>query len=152
MSNQVNNSHAKKNGAKVKGYIKNNATGSVQSFMYNPTEFQYSRSVEYGDISAPGRPYPGTQYVKGDARSFSVTLFVYDNPSSGEIEKRINFLGRFLTPETPTSGYVKPPDMTFCLGSFVRKCVMESLDINIQMWDAKMKPTQAEFTLQLRQV
>ncbi len=139
-------------GAKTKGWIKNNSTGVKKSFQFNPTGLQYSRGATYVDISAPGMAYPNTQFVKGNVRTFSVELFLYDNPCTGVIENHMKFLSDFLTPETNTQGYEKPPEMTFCMGYFVRKCVLEDLDINIERFDENGKPIQARFTLQLRQV
>lgn len=136
----------------TKGWIKNNSTGNKMSFQYNPTDLSYSRGVTYTDISAPGMPYPNTQFVKGNARSFTVPLFFYDNPNTGVIKKYMSFIGGFLTPETNTSGYEKPPEMTFCYGYFIRRCVLEDLNITIERMDADGEPIQATFTLQLRQV
>lgn len=144
MSNRVS--------SKTKGWIKNNVTKEKMSFQFNPTNLEYSRGVSYTDISAPGMPYPNTQFVKGNIRSFPVTLFFYDNPQTGIIKKYIGFLGGFLTPETNVSGYTKPPDMTFCYGYFIRKCVLEDLAINIERIDENGEPIQATMTLQLRQV
>lgn len=139
-------------GAKTKGWIKNNDTGVKKSFQFNPTTLSYSRGVSYTDISAPGMSYPDTQFVGGNARSFSVPLFFFDNPCTGVIEEYMNFIGGFLTPETNVAGYTKPPTMTFCYGYFIRKCVLEDLNIDIERIDEKGEPIQATFTLQLRQV
>ena len=122
-------------GAKTKGWIKNNDSGVKMSFQFNPTNLSYSRGVSYTDISAPGMPYPDTQFVKGNARSFPVTLFFYDNPDTGLIKKYMNFIGGFLTPETNVKGYTKPPVMTFCYGYFIRKCVLEDLSIDMERMD-----------------
>lgn len=138
--------------AKTKGWIKNNDTGAKMSFQFNPTFLSYSRGASYADISAPGMAYPDTQFIKGNARSFPVTLFFYDNPNTGVIKKYMNFFGGFLTPETNSKGYTRPPTMTFCFGYFIRKCVLEDLSINIELMDDKGEPTQAVMTLQLRQV
>lgn len=139
-------------GAKTKGWIKNNDTGAKIPFQFNPSGLEYSRGVTYAEISAPGMPYPETQFVGGQARSFPVTLFFYDNPNTGLIRRYITFLEGFLTPETNVSGYRKPPEMTFCFGYFIRKCVLESLSVNIEMMDDNGEPVQAVLNLQLRQV
>ena len=136
----------------TKGWIKNNTTGKKMSFQYNPTNFSYSRGVTYTDISAPGMAYPNTQFVKGNVRSFPITLFFYDNPNTGVIKKYMNFIGGFLTPETNSSKYTKPPEMTFCYGYFIRRCVLEDFNITIDRIDEDGEPIQATFTLQLRQV
>lgn len=135
----------------TKGWIKNNSTGAKKSFQYNPTELEYSRSVSYVDISAPGMPYPNTQFIKGDVRSFPVTLFFYDNPSSGLISSWIRYLEGFVPPESNVS-YTKPPVMTFCYGYFIKKCVVENLSVKIERIDESGNPIQAQITLQLRQV
>ena len=138
--------------AKTKGWIKNNETGELKKFQFNPTTFEYSRGATYADISAPGMPYPDTQFIKGNARSFPVTLFFFDNPSTGVIEEYITFFDSFLTPEVYNKAYTRPPEMTFCHGYFIRKCVLEDLSISIEQMDSTGTPTQAVITLQLRQV
>lgn len=139
-------------GAKTKGWIKNNDTGKKMSFQFNPTNLAYSRGATYKEISAPGMAYPATQFVRGNASSFPVTLFFYDNPNTGVIKKYLKFFNNFLTPETNNSEYTRPPTMTFCFGYFIRKCVLEDLSVNIELMDEDGEPTQATFTLQLRQV
>ena len=143
---------SQKVGAKTKGWIKNNITGEKKSFQFNPQSLKYSRGVTYVDISSPGSQYPGTAFVKGNARSFPIELFLYDKPYTGVINSYMSFMGAFLTPENNVKGYSKPPDMTFCFGYFIRKCVLEDLDIVIEDWNENLQPVQAKFTLQLRQV
>lgn len=139
-------------GAMTKGWIKNNETNTIKSFQFNPTGLQYSRGATYVDISAPGMAYPNTQFVKGNIRTFPVELFLYDNPHTGVIEEYLSFLGDFLPPEQNVKDYTKPPEMTFCMGYFVRKCVLESLDVNVERFDGYGRAIQARLTLQLRQV
>ena len=143
---------SQKVGAKTKGWIKNLSTGVKKSFQFNPETFEYSRGVTYAEIVSPGMSYPNAQFVHGNARSFPVELFFYDKPWTGVIDSHMNFIGAFLTPETNVSNYQKPPEMTFCFGYFIRRCVLEDLNILIEEWDKKGRPIQARFTLQLRQV
>ena len=139
-------------GATTKGWIKNNETQEKKSFQFNPTTFGYSRGATYIEISAPGMPYPDTQFVRGNSRSFSVPLFFYDNPNTGVITEYTEFFNGFLPPEINKDEYTQPPIMTFCFGSFIRKCVLEDLSISIELMDENCEPTQATITLQLRQV
>ena len=140
-------------GAKTKGYIKNNRTGEILTFQFNPTSHTYSRSITYVDIAAPGMSYPGTQFVRGNSRSFSVELFVYDRPSTGLIKKYTNFIGALLTSETNSPySQPKPPDFLFCYGTWIRRCVLEDLEITHEMLDDSGEPTQARFVMQIRQV
>ncbi len=143
---------SQKVGAKTKGWIKNLETGKKKSFQFNPEAFGYSRSTTYSEIISPGMAYPNTQFVHGDARTFSVDLFFYDKPWTKVINDYMDFISEFLTPEENKAGYKKPPEMTFCYGYFIKRCVLESLDIAIQEWDKNGHPVQAYFTLHLRQV
>lgn len=138
--------------AKTKGWVKNNNTGDKKPFQFNPMGLSYSRGASYSDISAPGMPYPETQFTKGNVSSFSVPLFFYDNPNTGVIEEYIDFFNSLLPPETNEDGYTQPPTLTFCFGYFIRKCVLEDLGIIIELMDENGNPTQAQITLQLRQV
>lgn len=139
-------------GARTKGWIKNLNTGVLMKFQYNPENFQYSRGVTYAEIVSPGMSYPTTQFVHGNTRSFPVELFFFDKPCTGVINKYMNFIGSFLTPETNSADYKKPPEMYFCYGYFIRRCVLENLDILIEEYDQNGQATQARFTLTLRQV
>lgn len=145
--------HIYSSGARTKGWIKNNGTGAKMSFQFNPTEFQHSRGTTYSEIVSPGMPYPLTQFGHGNAREFSVTLFMYDNPCTGRISGAENFLSGFLPPESNTkAGYNKPPDLTICVGKFIKRCVLTDLSMNIQRTDGGGNPIQCEITISLRQV
>lgn len=139
-------------GAPTKGLVKNNTTGAIERFQFNPTEMAYPRSVSYAAIDAPGMAYPDTQFVKGEAREFTCNLMYFDKPYTGSYIDKCNFFGAFLTPETNTMGYVKPPEMTFVMGSFARICVLTSLDISIKEYDGNLNPVRFEMSLTIRQV
>lgn len=140
-------------GSKVnRGFIYNMETKVKTEFQYNPETLQYSRGVSYNDISAPGIPYPLTQFGQGNIRSFNVELFFYDKPYTQLINQKMIEIGKFLTPETNVKGYKRPPIMMFVFGYFIRQCVLENLDILIEEFDYDGNPTMARFTLQLRQV
>lgn len=144
---------ASKVGAKTKGYIKNLDTREIKKFQYNPETFGYSRGATYVEITAPGMPYPDTQFVRGNARLFSVELFMFDKPSTQKINSYKAFLEKLLPPESNNvPKFTKPPMMLFVYGDFIKKCVLEDLAINIEEYDTKGEPTMARFTLSLRQV
>lgn len=142
----------KRTGAKNKGWMKNLSTSKLMPFMFNPTELEYERSAEYADIPAPGSPYPFTQYVRGNATEFDVTLFFHDIPYTGAIMPYINFLQGFLPSENPLVVYSEPAEMLFCQGYFIRTCVVKSVKIRVKEFNVDGQPTVAEIILGLRQV
>ena len=145
-------SHKYSSGAKTKGYIKNKVTGEIKSFMFNPSELEFERSATYSEISAPGLSYPITQYVRGNILTFSVPLYTYDRPYSGEVKVWEDFLNKFVPPTVNTSGYTKPDEMLFVMGDFIRSCVVDSLTTHYTSFTGNLIPNEATFTLNLRQV
>ena len=140
-------------GAKTKGWIKNNDTGELKEFQFNPEKHSYSRGGTFSEISSPGLCYPLTQWVKGNIREFPVSLYLFDAPEfTNLIPEFTNFIGRFLTPETNIPNYTRPPSMTFCFGTWIRKCVLTNLDITWERTDNEGRPIEANLTLTLRQV
>lgn len=138
-------------GAKIKGIIKNLDTSKYKKFQYNPEDFSYSRGATYSETVAPGMSYPETQYVHGNSRSFKVELFFFDKPSKGLINEYREFIEDFLPPEDNKEDFV-PPKMLFTYGYFIKKCVLEDLEIAIEEYNSDGVPTMARFTLSLRQV
>lgn len=139
-------------GAKTKGYIKNRVTGETKSFLFNPSELSFSRGATYSETSSPGLSYPLTQYVRGNLITFNVPLYIYDKPYSGLVLEWESFLNNFVPPTINDSSYIKPNDLLICMGSFIRECVMESLETHYTEFNVALDPTEATFTLQLRQV
>lgn len=141
-----------KTGAKTKGYIVNCDTNKSISFQFNPTTFQHSRGATYSEIVAPGMAYPTTQFIHGNSRAFSIELFMHDRPYTGIIAEYETFLNKLLPPEKNKSKYKKPPEILFCYGSFIRRCVVENLDTLMEEYDNNARPIQAVFTISLKQV
>lgn len=139
-------------GARTKGYIKNLDTGLVMKFQYNPETFEHSRGATYAEIVAPGMSYPTVQYVHGNARTFPVELFLFDKPCTGIIDAHRAFFEGLLPPETNISSYTRPPEALFAYGGFIKKCVLEDLNVKIEEYDTVGRPTIARLTLTLRQV
>lgn len=139
-------------GARIKGYIKNLNTGRIMRFQYNPETFEYSRSATYVELVAPGMSYPTTQYVHGNSRSFPIELFLYDKPYTGVIDRQKSFFEGLLPPEYNNINYTKPPMVLFVYGSFIKRCVVEELNVKIEEYDSWGRPTMARFNLSLRQV
>ena len=143
---------ASKVGARIKGYFKNLESGNILKFQYNPETFEYSRGATFAEIVAPGMSYPVTQYVHGNSRSIPIELFYFDKPYTGVIDKHKSFIEGLLPPESNSSNYVKPPEVLFVYGDFIKKCVVEECTFKIEEYDTWGRPTMARFNFTLRQV
>lgn len=135
-------------GALKKGYLKNKSTGEVKAFLYNPSQFSDSRSVNFSEINAPGSSYPRYQYVNTGARTIPLELFLA-NTSKGTVKSFLDFLEKFLP---KGSKFQKPPIMVVAMGTDVRECILTSLDRTFSDFDTNLNVTQAVVTLQLIQL
>lgn len=145
-------SYEKTRGAKNKAYIINVDTQEKMEVQYNPSSFAYERGATYQTITSPGISYPSTSFSSGTIRTFPIDLFMYNKPCTKLILDYINFLGAFLPPEVMHVGFKRPPQMIFCFGYFIRKCVLNSLNIDIQETDENGDPTIAILSMSLTQV
>lgn len=153
MSEVVVSAYQKKGaGAKTKGYIKNASNGVIKHFMFNPESLQFTRSATYSETSSPGLSYPVTQYVSGNSTAFQVPLYIYDRAYTGAVKEWEAFLSDFLPPETNGIAYTKPDMLTIVMGSFIKNCVLESLDVNYTDFNSDLEPTEATLTLSLKVV
>lgn len=132
-------------GATVKGYIKNKTTGEVKNFLFNPSDFSDSRSVNFSEISAPGSSYPKFQYVSAGARSFSLVLYLVDT-AKGSVQDYLTFLEGFLP---KGNRFNKPPILIFAMGTDVRECLLQTLDRSFSDFDANLNKKEATVTLSL---
>lgn len=132
-------------GATVKGYIKNKTTGEVKNFLFNPSDFSDSRSVNFSEISAPGSSYPKFQYVSAGARSFSLVLYLVDT-AKGSVQDYLTFLEGFLP---KGDRFNKPPILIFAMGTDVRECLLQTLDRSFSDFDANLNKKEATVTLSL---
>ena len=134
-----------------KFYILNNSTNEKMVFQYVPTKMPYSRSANFATIESPGMSYPLTQYVGGAVREFDLELFYYDYPYTGAINTARKFLEALLPPESNAKVF-KPPICTLAYGYFVKKVVLEKLEVNDERMNSDGNPLMTRFKLTVRQV
>lgn len=135
-------------GAKTKGYLKDLKTGGIKKFIYNPNSFSTSRGAEYMEISSPGSSYPQFQYVRGEAKSVNLDLFLRSN-NSWEVQSYVDFLNSLLPSEDSNSRFKKPNPVLFSFGSFVEKCIVLEVGVDYEDFDSSLNPTQAVAKLKL---
>lgn len=133
-------------------YLLNEDTNEILEAQFVPERIPHSRGVTYANIESPGMAYPSTQFVHGNVRTFDIPLFFYDRPYTGKILNVRNFIGKLLPPEYNTTEFIRPPVFTFGWGYFVRRLVLESLDIDDRILTNDGLPMVSYFDLHVRQV
>lgn len=138
--------------AKTRAYIVRCDDNARLTFQFNPTQIPYSRSAKYSNIESPGMSYPLTQYAGGNVRQFSFEVFMYDRPYTGKIKTARDFLETLLPPETNVDGFTRPSAFMLAYGYFVKKLVLEQLEVGDEVLDENGNPVQVKFTLNVRQI
>lgn len=144
--------HPKGTGALIKGSLTNLETSTTMYFQFNPEEIKYSRSAEYSSIKSPGMQYPTFYFVNGGEKTFTLELFMYDNPSKGKIKRYEKFFETLLPAEDSTNAFKKPSEALYVLGNDAFKVVLNSFEVKHEMWDKYMNPTQSRFTMSFTKV
>lgn len=144
--------HPKGTGALIKGSLTNLETSTTMYFQFNPEEIKYSRSAEYSSIKSPGMQYPTFYFVNGGEKTFTLELFMYDNPSKGKIKRYEKFFETLLPDEDNTNAFKKPSEALYVLGNDAFKVVLNSFEVKHEMWDKYMNPTQSRFTMSFTKV
>lgn len=136
----------------MKAWLVNNNTKERLTLKYNPEGFKRGRSADYQEINSAGNPYPVLFYSKGNAVTFPLQFIMHDKPCSGLYKEYEEFFNSLMPSEDPFSSYERPPTITFCFGSFLRKVVLVSWEAEIEEMDSDLNPVNARFSLELRQV
>jgi hypothetical protein len=115
--------------------------------MFNPPEYQLTRSNEYAEVAVPGLGSSMVQFVRGNARTLTTELF-FDSTTTG-LDVRLHtdlVVGLAdIDPETHA-----PPELLFLWGSLVFPCVLESVSQQYLYFDAAGLPLRAQLSVTLR--
>lgn len=133
-----------------KGYLKNETTGTVKKFIYNPNSISESRDVNFSTIIAPGCSYPKFQYVNGGAKSLNISLFL--DGKTSEVQGYLDFLESLLPPKKTGGSFSTPPTVLFAFGKTICRCILTSLDINKTEFMSNLDVRQATVTLNFMEV
>lgn len=129
--------HTYKSGARIKGYLIDAETSEMRKFQYNPQTMEYERSANYAEIKSPGMQYPLIYFVNGNAKNFTVELFLYDRPSTGKILKDVDWLESFLPAYNNTDYFRRPHPIIFAYGGFVAKCIVLAVKPKYDEYDER---------------
>lgn len=136
----------------LKGYLKNNVTGGFMEFLYNPESMNYNRAIRFSTISSPGNSYPVFQYVGGDAKSYSIDLFLFDKSGDNKVTEHIKFIEALCPPAQAYTPFKKPPTFILAYGRIADICLLESYDVSETAHDKNLNPTIATVKLSIKKV
>jgi hypothetical protein len=151
-----------------KGYLKNLETGQTMQFLFNPTEFDDSRSAHFEELDSPGSGYPDYRYVRGELHSWSIELYLYGKPNvqsssymrhlmgvsnSEDVSDKVSQVTkkhRYDSDITKYTDFIKallpdeertfspPPKVKFAFGKFVENCVVTGISEKRTQFDSSL--------------
>jgi len=136
-------------GARYKGRIKNLETGEIKRFLYNPSDYNENKEIEYEPINAPGSSMPKFEYAGGGARTVSFNLFLYSHDVD-ENKEFIDFIEAFL-PEDRVQ-FDPPPKMLLAYGNLGGKFLLSRYDKRVLRVNEILQPIHVEMDIELTRV
>lgn len=116
--------------------------------LFNPTEYDVSKSISYGDQGVAGMTSPLTQFVSGDAATLSVELLFDTHEERTDVREHTGELDALVEIDSELHA---PPRCRFVWGTFSFTAVVESLDKQFTLFLGDGTPTRARVTLSFRE-
>jgi nucleoid-associated protein YgaU len=103
---------------------KNNPIKAVP-VLFNPEQYDLSKSIKYGSKDIAGLTTPVTQFASGDARTLSMELFFDTSEQRIDVNAAMEVLEELVEIDGEQHA---PPKCRFVWGTLVFKAVVESMD------------------------
>lgn len=137
-------------GASVKGYMKNHSSGKIKYFLFNPTTYSESRSVNFNEIDGVGGGYPLIEFSSGGAST--VPLELYFRGTYSEVNGWCKFIKNLCPKKKKKVKFAPPPIVTFALGKYKVKGVVASYSIKYTDFNDKARPIEAAASIKITEV
>lgn len=127
---------------------------------FNPSEYSISRNMSYAEIQVPGLTTPLLQFVRGEAQTLSLELFLdaSDRPNAGKQKPNQNDaplgiendLGTLRELVTIDKSLHAPPVVQFVWGTQSFQGVVTNYTEKFVLFDPTGSPLRARVSLQLK--
>jgi len=137
-------------GARVKGYIRDLVTDEIKYFMFNPTAFSESVTVNYSTISGVGSAYPMLEFGSGSANSIPLEIYLRGTPD--EVKSWVKWLKSFVPAKSTRTTFEPPHLLRLALGDYSADCVMSAITVKYTEFDESLKAIEATVSVTLIEV
>ena len=137
-----------------KAYLKVEGKKDPISVMFNPSEYQLSRGVNYSEKKIPGLDGSVVQFLSGENTTLDLTLVfdTYDPPSlknggkegGTDVTKRTKELARLVAIDGKLH---RPPTVTFNWGTLIFEGIVTKVEESYTMFLSSGKPVRAKVKL-----
>jgi hypothetical protein len=115
--------------------------------MINPDTYTIATNMLYPDISVPGLRMPLLQFVRGEASTLSVELFLDQTDTGESLAAKLKELRDFVTIDSDLHA---PPVCKFEWGDTVFTGVMSEFSEKFQIFDESGKILRARVTIKMK--
>jgi hypothetical protein len=115
--------------------------------MFNPTDYGIDRGASYAELDVPGLGTPILQFIRGEAQTLSLTLFLDGSDGRQPVTDALNKLRAFVTID---GNLHAPPICLFQWGDQSFQGVVTSLKEKFSLFDSDGNVVRATVTLSLK--
>jgi Contractile injection system tube protein/LysM domain len=115
--------------------------------LFNPTEYEITRNVNYAEIAVPGLQVPLLQFVRGDSQVLSVELFLDKTTTRESVAADLAALRGFVTIDSDLHA---PPVCQFQWGDITFEGVVASFREKFTLFDDSGHILRARVTLSVK--
>lgn len=134
--------------ALVKATLKNISKESEPiGVMFNPDTYTITTNMLYPDITVPGLRTPLIQFIRGEAQTLAVELFLDQTTTGESLKPKLEELRKFVTIDRELHA---PPVCEFAWGDTNFKGVMIEFSEKFQMFDETGKILRCRVTIKLK--
>lgn len=115
--------------------------------MFNPDSYTITTNILYPDISVPGLRNPLLQFVRGEAQTLSVELFLDQSNTGVSLNEKLEALRAFVRVDSELHA---PPVCQFSWGDTLFSGVMSEFTEKFQMFDESGKVLRCRVTIKMK--
>jgi len=115
--------------------------------MFNPTDYGIDRGANYAELDVPGLKTPILQFVRGEAQTLSLSLFLDGSDARRPVKEALTALRKFISIDGELH---TPPVCLFEWGDVRFQGVATSLKEKFSLFDSDGNVVRATVTLTLK--
>jgi nucleoid-associated protein YgaU len=119
----------------------------VTTVMFNPTDYGVDRGANYAELDVPGLKTPILQFIRGEAQTLSLALFLDGSDARQPVKSALQALRKFVAID---SDLHSPPVCLFEWGDVRFQGVVTSLKEKFSLFDSAGNVVRATVNLALK--
>lgn len=131
-----------------KAQITTIATGESIQVMFNPEEYTLESGNNFAEVGVPGLAVSPIQYVKGNGRTLSMSLFFDTTEFAVDVRSETQKITNLLN---QTNADKAPPILLLSWGSLSFQCVLESVSQRFSFFMESGEPVRATLDVSFRE-